>query len=68
MQTVFLDSHALFCAPEDCAIKNCYYRPEDRNQAPLGRKLFRMTLIFQAHMAFVILFHWKTICTQAEVC
>lgn len=61
MGTVFLDSHALFCALEDYAIKNCSCRSEDKNQAPLARKLFRITLIIQAHMAFIIL-----LSTQAE--
>lgn len=67
METVSLDSHALFCGLEDYEFKNCSCVPEDRNQAPLARKLFRITLIIQAHVAFIILLHWKRIHTQAEV-
>lgn len=33
MQTVFLDGRALFCALEDCAIKNYTCRSEHRKQA-----------------------------------
>lgn len=67
MQTVSLDSHALLCALEDHAIQNCSCRSEDKNQAALARKLFRMTLTIQIHTAFIILFHWKRIRAQAEV-
>lgn len=37
METVFIDSHVLFCGLEDCEFKNCSCVSEDRNQTPLAR-------------------------------